>query len=160
MNEEVFSDLAIEKSCKEYFGVPLDIGNVLVRAVPVGVATKATLFTAANGQVYLHIMSQSALVLDDVQKIVHRMQCVADTFLPPHAEKDYFDRIGRAKFKVMFPGKHISSDEDLRYYKNLAPYSPALVRISKVKGEVRGFDREAKMWRKVKDYSYSTIQPK
>jgi hypothetical protein len=159
MNDAMLDDMAIEKSCKERFGVTLDIAEAIVRGVPAGVATRATLFATTNHQVYAYIYSQSGLVLDDVRKIIARMQCEAQTFLPPYAEADYFDRIGRQKFKVMFPGKPILGEDDLRYYKNLAAYNPALVLISKVKGEIRGFDVASKSWRKVKDYAYSKIKP-
>ncbi len=159
MNDAILDDLAIEKSCKEHFGTSVDIAETIVRGVPAGVATRATVFKAANHQVYVYIYAQSGLVLDDVRKIVHRMQCEAETFLPPNGEADYFDRIGRQKFKVMFPGKHILGEDDLRYYKNLATYNPALVLLSRVKGEIRGFDVASKSWRKVKDYAYSKIKP-
>lgn len=159
MNDAILDDLAIEKSCKEQFGVALDVAEVIVRAVPAGVATRATVFVTTNRQVYAYIVSQSGLVLDDVRKIIHRMQLEAHAFVPPHGEPEYFDRIGRAKFKAMFPGKPILGEDDLRYYKNLAPYNPALVLLGKVKGEIRGFEVESKTWRKVKDYAYSKIKP-
>ncbi len=159
MNDAILDDLAIEKSCKERFDVTLDVTDVVVRAVPAGVATRATIFATANRQMYAYIASQSGMVLDDVRKIIRRMELEAETFIPPHGEADYFDRIGRSKFKVMFPGKVIVGEDDLRYYKNLAPYNPALVRLSKIKGEIRGFEVESRTWRKVKDYAYSKIKP-
>ncbi|HVI69533.1 MAG TPA: hypothetical protein VM581_03675 [Magnetospirillaceae bacterium] len=158
MNEALLDDLAIEKTCKEQFDRTLDVADVIVRGMPAGVATRATLFVTTKGQVFLFVVSQSSLVLDDVRKIVHRMQCEAEVFVPPHGEQEYFERIGRAKFKVMFPGKHIVGEDDLRYYKNLAPYNPALILLSRVKGEVRGFEVESKTWRKAKDYTYSKIR--
>lgn len=159
MNDAILDDLAIEKSCKERFNVNLDIAEVIARGVPVGVAARATVFVTANKQAYTYIQSQSGMVMDDVRKIISRMQTEAELFVPPYGEPGYFERIGRAKFKVMFPGKPIVSDDDLRYYKNLAPYNPALIRLSKIKGELRGFETESKMWRKVKDYTYSKIKP-
>ncbi len=158
MNEALLDDLAIEKTCKDHFDRTVDVADVIVRGMPVGVATRATMFVTTKGQVFLLIVSQSSLVLDDVRKIVHRMQCEAEVFIPPHGEPDYFDRIGRVKFKNMFPGKPIVGDDDLRYYRNLAPYNPALVLINRVKGEIRGFEVESKMWRKAKDFAYSKIK--
>ena len=158
MNDEIFSDIQIEDTCRERFGVGLDIIEVISRAVPVSASAKATLFKAKPSHMYLYIISPSHMLLDDVRKIVQRMNLEADEFLPPFREEDYFERVARDKFKVMFPGKRVSSDEDLRYYKNLAPYNPALVRIAKVKGEVRGFDISTKAWRKVKDYTYAKMK--
>lgn len=158
MNEEIFSDLAIEKVCKNRFGLNVDIAEVIVRGVPTGIANHATIFKTTQGHVMLYITSQGTQLLDDVLKMVHRMQCEADKYYPPFAEADYFERIGRAKFRAMFPGKAIRSDEDLRYYRNLAPYNPALVRLTKVKGEIRAYDLQGKVWRKAKEYSYSKIR--
>lgn len=158
MNDALLDDLAIEKTCKEQFDRTVDVAEVIIRGLPAGVATRATLFVTTKGQVFLLVVSQSSLVLDDVRKIVHRMQCEAEVFVPPHGETDYFDRIGRTKFKTMFPGKHIAGEEDLRYYKNLAPYNPALVLLSRVKGEIRGFEVESKTWRRARDYTYSKIK--
>ena len=158
MNDAILDDIAIEKICKDRFNLALDVTEVIVRNVPAGIATRATIFKTAKKHAYAFIQSQSALVLDDVQKIVRRMECEADGFIQPYGEAEYFDRIGRAKFKAMFPGKAIVGDDDLRYYRNLAPYNPALVRLSKIKGEIRSFEVETKAWRKVKDYAYSKIK--
>ena len=158
MNEEMLGDIAIEKSCDEQFGVTLDIAEVIVRAVPVAITAQATLFKTTTGQIWLYIASQAAQVLDDVQKIVGRMSLEPEEFLPPHADTDYFERIGRTKFQAMFPGKHIVTDDDLRYYRQLAPYNPALVRIAKVKGEVRALDPQSRLWHRVKEYTYSRIK--
>ncbi len=158
MNDDIYDDLAIEQACKTKFGMVLDIADVIVRAAPVAVTAQATLFKTTSGQVMLFIASQAAQVLDDVHKIVLRMNLEADQFLPPNAEAGYFDRIGRDKYKVMFPGKAIRSEDDLRYYKNLSPYNPALVRIAKIKGEVRAYDMQSRIWRKVKEYSFTKIK--
>lgn len=142
----------------EQFDVKLDIAEFVLRAAPVGASAQATLFKTVNNHMYLYVLSQSAQVLGDMHTVVRRMNCEADITYPPHGEDDYFGRIARDKFKIMFPGKHITSDEDLRYYKTITPYNPALFRLSKIKGELRGLDRETKQWRKIKDYSYSKIQ--
>lgn len=158
MNDAILDDLAIENTCKERFNLALDVTEVIVRGVPAGVATRATIFVTAKKHVYALIQAQSSLVLDDVLKIVRRMELEADGFIPPYGEADYFNRIGRTKFKAMFPGKAIVGDDDLRYYRNLAPYNPALIRLSKIKGEIRAFEVESRAWRKVKDYTYSKIK--
>lgn len=158
MNEEIFGDLAIEQTAKERFGVSFDIAEAIVRGVQTGIASQGTIFKTTNGQVWLYIASQGALLLDDVQKIVSRMNVEAELYCPPHGETDYFARIGREKFKVMFPGKAIVSDEDLRYYKKLAPYNPALIRLNKIKGEIRAYNPQSKAWHKAKEYTYSKIK--
>lgn len=158
MSPEVLDDVAIEKNVQDHFAHKLDIAEVIVRGAPVGNSARATIFKTTNGQVYVYIRSQSSLVRDDVQKIIRRMACEAENYLPPRGDKEYFDRIGREKFAALFPGKQIVSEDDLRYYKSIALYNPALVRLSKIKGEIRAFDKQLGMWRKVKDYAYSKIK--
>jgi hypothetical protein len=158
MKEEIFDDIAIEQACKAKFGVSLDITEVIARGVATGIASHGTVFKASNGQMWLYIVSQSTQLLDDVQKIVSRMNVEAELFVPPHGETDYFNRIGRDKFKIMFPGKPVRGEDDLRYYKKLAAYNPALLRLSKIKGEIRAYDPQSKSWHKAKDYAYSKIK--
>lgn len=160
MSDLVLDDATIQGICKDRFGIQLNIAETILRAVPVSASARANVFLTNNHLMYVLIASQSAMVLDDVRKIIVRMQCEAEVFLPPHGEDDYFDRIACAKYKIMFPGKRITGEDDLRYYKNLASYNPALVRLNKIKGEMRGYDAASKLWRKVKDYNYSRIQPK
>lgn len=158
MSPEVLDDVAIEKSVQDQFAQKLDIAEVIVRGAPVGSSARATIFKTANGQVFVYIVSQSAMLRDDVQKIVRRMWCEAEAYLAPRGDEEYFDRIGREKFAALFPGKPIVSEDDLRYYKSIAPYNPALVRLGKIKGEIRAYDKQLGLWRKVKDYAYSKIK--
>lgn len=155
---EAFDDKAIEQACKDQFGVSLDIGEVIARGISAGQSAFAAVFKTTSGQLFVYILSRGQQqLLADVQKMVLRMECEAETYYPPNGEKEYFDRIGREKFKALFPGKHILGEDDLRHYKGLAPYNPALVRLNKVKGEIRAYDEHLKTWRKVKDYHYSKI---
>jgi hypothetical protein len=158
MREEIFEDIAIEQAVKDKFDITLDVAEVVVRGVATGIASKGTVFKTSNGQVWLYIVSHSTQLLDDVQKISNRMNVEADLYAPPHGEADYFSRIGRDKFRTMFPGKPIHGEEDLRYYKKLALYNPALLRLSKIKGEIRAYDPQSKSWHKAKDYTYSKIK--
>ncbi len=153
----MYDDYAIERACQQAFDVKLDISEVVARQIPTGFISAATLFKTSPNMLYVFIRSQSNQLLADVQKMLRQMNVEADTFLPPYGEKDYFKRIGEEKFKTMYPGKHIMTDEDTRYQRTLAPYNPALVRVARIRGEIRGFHSESKSWRKVKDYVFSRI---
>jgi hypothetical protein len=157
MNDEIYSDVTIERTIEATFGLKLNISEVVVRDIPVAIAATATLFKTSPNVLYCFVQSQSNMVLADVRKMLRNMNVDVEGYIPPHGDKEYFQRIGTAKFKAMFPGKHIMSDEDTRYYQTLAPYSPALVRIARVKGDIRAFHIETKTWRKVKDYAFSKI---
>jgi hypothetical protein len=157
MNDEIYDDVAIERACRDAFNLKLTITEVIVRNVSTGYTSTATVFKTSPTNLYVYITSEGTLVLADVQKIIRNMNMDADAYLPPHADVEYFERIGIQKFKSMFPGKHIMGADDTRYYQTLAPYSPALVRIAKVKGDIRTFHFESKLWRKVKDYAFNKI---
>lgn len=157
MIQESLDETTIAQQCQKYFDFDLAVKEIIIKAVPTSATSKATFFKA-GGQMYMLMTSQGVQLLDDVRKIVNRMGCEASEFVPLHGEKEYFDRIAHEKFKAMFPGKPIVDDEDLRYYRNLTPYNPALVVISRVKGEIKGFDARSHLWRKVKDISYSKIK--
>lgn len=157
MTDDMYDDYAIERACRQSFGIKLDVSEVIARQIPTGFTSTATVFKTSPNMVYVFIHSQSNQLLADVRNMLRHMNIEAGDFLPPHGEKDYFKRIGEAKFKAMYPGKHIMSDEDTRYQRTLAPYNPALIRVARIRGEIRGFHFESKSWRKVKDYSFSRI---
>lgn len=157
MNNESFTAEAITRACKDRFGISVDAADVVAGGFSVGQSSQAAVFKTSTGQVFLFVLSRGTQLLADVQKIVLRTECEAETYYPPNGEKEYFDRIAREKFKALFPGKRIVGEDDLRYYRGLAPYNPALVRLNKVKGEIRAYDEHLKSWRKVKDFHYSKI---
>lgn len=160
MNESVYDDMAIEQIAKSRFGMTIDIDHVIVRAVPVSRVATATLLLTNKKQLLLYVSGTSKLLLSDVKKIVSRMGLTAELYLPPKGQPNYFDDIGREKFKAVFPGRSNPNVSDLQYYRTLAPYNPALVQISEVKtGEIKQFDTDAKgEWRVVARFAYRRIK--
>lgn len=159
MNEEIFSDISIEKLAANQFGVSFDIKQVVVRDLPLSVSVRATLLITTKNQLYLYVVGEAPLVLADIKKFVGRMGLVADAYLPPADEPDYFNRVGREKFIEVFPSRRPLNDSDIAYYRTLAPYNPALVRIARIKNsEIFGYDLDAHDWRKVAEFSYSKIK--
>lgn len=160
MNDNVYDDMALEQTAKAKFGMPLEIDHVIVRSVPVGRVAHATLFLTTKKQLYLYVSGTSRLLLSDIKKIVSRMGLVADMYMPPKGQPNYFDEIGRDKFKDVFPGRQNPSASDLVYYRTLAPYNPALVQIAEVKhGEVMQFDTDARgQWRVAAKFAYRRIK--
>ena len=160
MNESVYDDMALEQIAKTRFGMSVDIDHVIVRAVPVSRVATATLFLTSKKQLLLYVTGTSKLLLSDVKKIVSRMGLTAELYLPPKNQPDYFDIIGREKFKKVFPGRSNPSTQDLHYYRTLAPYNPALIQISEIKsGEIKQFDTDAKgEWRVAAKFAYRRIK--
>lgn len=157
MNDQVYSDTVIERAIEAAFGLKLDISEVVARDISTGYTATASVFKTSPNNLFIFIRSQSTMLLTDVQKMARGMNIDAEGYAPPHGDAEYFKRIGIQKFKDMFPGKHIMSDDDTRYYQTLAPYNPALVRVARVKGDIRAFHFESKSWRKVRDYAFSKI---
>jgi hypothetical protein len=136
--------MALEHVAKDKFGLSVDIDHVIVRNIPVSLVAHATLFLTTKKQLLLYIAGTSKMPLADIQKIVSRMGMVAELYLPPKGQPNYFDDIGLRKFKEVFPGRSNPSKADLMYYRTLAPYNPALVQISEIRaGVVKQVDTDA-----------------
>lgn len=160
MKEEIYDDIAIERTCKDKFGTSFEISKVIVRGVPVSRTADATVFLTKKKQLYVYISGRSRLVLSDITKIVSRMGLKAELYLPPVGNPDYFNVIGREKFEQVFPGRSYVNNDELRFYRTLAPYNPALALIHEVKnGEIFKYDSDTKGgWRLAARFAYRRIR--
>lgn len=160
MTDKANDELALQRVIRDYFGVDFDIGQVIVFQAPVSQTSEATLFLTSKKQLYLYISGQSKLQLGDIQKIISRMSLKAELCIPPKGRPHYFEEIGRKKFYEVFPGRKHNSDEDIIFYRTLAPYNPALILISEVKGgHVYRFDSDAATnWRIAAKFTYRRIK--
>ena len=84
----------------------------------------------------------------------------AEGYLPPKNQPKYFDQVGEHKFREVFPGRKNINNEDLRFYRTLVPYNPALVLICEVKnGFVYQFDSDStSKWRVAAKFAYKRIK--
>lgn len=160
MTKQLYDDVALERTVQEMFGLPVDIETVIVRRADVGRSATATVFLTRKKQLLAFIEAQSPLLLADVKKIISRMGLKAELYLPPKDQPHYFDDIGRMKFAEVFPGRKVITNEDIVFYRTLAPYNPALVLISEVKnGEIYQFDADARDgWRVGARFAYRRIR--
>ena len=80
--------------------------------------------------------------------------------MPPKNQPNYFDEIGREKFRGVFPGRGSITDSDIVFYRTLAPYSPALLLVSEVKdGNIYQADSDARGgWRVSAKFAYRRIR--
>jgi hypothetical protein len=159
MTNQMYDELALERTLKERFGLELDLGKVILNHVPVSHTATATLFLTPKKQLYLYVEGKSKILLGDVRKIVSRMGLKAELFLPPKGRPQYFDEIALSKFHDVFPGRSHVTSEDLIFYRTLAPYNPALIIISEVKnGEIYQFDTDSSSdWRIATKFTYRRI---
>lgn len=160
MESEIYDDLALEQIAKTQFGLSLEIEHVVLRHAPVSPTAYATVFLTKKKQLFVYLKAQAPLVLSDVCKIVNRMGCEAELYLPPKGKPNYFDEVGEEKFRAVFPGRTKPSVEDLRYYRTLAPYNPALIQVHEIKGgELYQYDADSKTrWRLAVKFAYRRIK--
>ena len=160
MNDSVYDDLALEQNAKKQFGVGIDIDKVIARQIPVSRTAVATVYLTKKKQLFAYITAQSNLNLGDVKKIVSRMGLKAEQYMPPTHQPNYFDEVGEAHFKAIFPGRSHITSNDLIYYRTLAPYNPALIQIHEVMGgEIRQFDTDTHgNWRTAVKFAYRRIK--
>lgn len=160
MTDEIYDDMALERIAKDRFGLDISISQVIVRNIEVSRTGTATVFLTAKKQLLVLVRGHSKLLLGDVKKIIARMGLKAELYFPPKGQPDYFDAVGREKFRGVFPGRGHISDEDIIFYRTLAPYNPALVLISEVKqGEIYQYDSDARgEWRVAAKFAYRRIK--
>ena len=161
MNDgDLFDDFALEKEAKERFGVVLEVDKVIARNMPVGHAARATLYLSKKKQLYCYIEGQSRLLLSDVKKLCTRIGIRAEMYFPPKGRPNYFDEIGREKFRDVFPGRKDIHDSDIVFYRTLAPYSPALILVGEVRdGTLYCADSDAHGgWRPAVKFAYRRIK--
>jgi hypothetical protein len=160
MTNQMYEELALERTLKERFGLDVEIGKIITDHVPVNHTSVATVFLTPKKQLYVYIEGQSKLLLGDVKKIVFRMGLKADLYLPPKGRPQYFDEVAKTKFHDVFPGRSHVTGDDLIFYRTLAPYNPALVLISEVKdGQINQFDTDAASgWRIASKFTYRRIK--
>lgn len=162
MQEEIYSDINLEKFLQAHFGVNFEIDKVIVRDIPVGRNSEAFIFLTKKKCAYVFISAEAKMLLGDVQKTLIKMGIKADKFIPPNGSKNYFEERARVKFLEVFPGRIKIGNDDLRFYKTLVPYNPALVEISEIRnGEIKAFNADTRgNWRVAKRFSFKKILAK
>jgi hypothetical protein len=160
MRDGMYNELALERAVREYFGADIDVRQTIVCRIPVSPTAIATLFLTTKKQLYLYITAQSKITFGDVKKIVSRMGLKADLYIPPKNRPQYFNEVGSAKFHEVFPGRKHINEDDIAFYRTLAPYNPAFILISEIKnGEIYQFDSDSHTkWRVAAKFAYRRIK--
>jgi len=160
MNDEIYDDMALERIAKDHFGFEFEIAQVIVRGIEVSRTAHATVFLTKKKQLLVYVSGHSKLLLSDIKKIVVRMGLKPELYFPPKNQPDYFDIVGRDKFREVFPGRSHISEDDIIFYRTLAPYNPALILISEVKnGEIYQYDSDSRgEWRAAAKFAYRRIK--
>ncbi len=156
----MFDEIDLEKFIHLTFGLVIDIKSTVANKIPVGAGATASVILSDKGLLYALVWSHGVMNLGDVRKIMTRMNLKPEQFMPPHADAQYFDRIATKKFREVFPARDVVRDEDLAFYRTLAPYNPALVQISEViDGTIKQYDTDAVgHWRPSVKFAYRRIR--
>ena len=83
MNGDIYDDLALERSCKELFGMDIEVAKVIVRNIDVGRSAKATVFLTKKKQLLCYIHGPTRLLYGDVKKVISRIGLKAELYMPP-----------------------------------------------------------------------------
>ena len=160
MIDDMFDEVNLERRIYALFKLDINIKAVIADRIPVSRSANATVFLTSKQLLFCFVDSPMRLTLGDVRKIMSRMGLRVQQYIAPGADVDYFDDIAREKFNETFPGRIAVSDEDLYFYKTLAPYCPALVQVSEISGGViRQYDSTAVgSWRPSVKFSYRRLQ--
>ena len=160
MIDDMFDEVNLERRIYDLFKLDINIKAVIADRIPVSRSANATVFLTSKQLLFCFVDSPMRLTLGDVRKIMSRMGLRVQQYIAPGADVDYFDDIAREKFNETFPGRIAVSDEDLYFYKTLAPYCPALVQVSEISGGViRQYDSTAVgSWRPSVKFSYRRLQ--
>ncbi len=159
MDPSIYDEFAIEETIKKDFGLHLDIQQIIATNLPTSHTTKAAVILTKKHALYVLITGHAPTTLGDVQKTIKKMGMVAADYCPPGHDKDYFSRVAEDKFRAVFPGRKPTGEHDIRFYRQLVPYHPALVRISEITdGIIRQFDAaDSTDWRAAVKFAYRQI---
>lgn len=156
----MFDEFAIEANMKQKFGLSVEVDKIIAANLDVSRTAKAVLVLTKKKQLVCYIDAGSKLLLGDIKKIISRMGLKAESYLPPIGQPDYFDEVGRRKFREVYPGRGNITDSDIVFYRTLALYNPALAIISEVKdGTIYQYDADTRGgWRPSVKFAYRRIK--
>ena len=157
---EVAEITEIERMCRDYFKTPLAVKKILISNVSTGNGSRVTIFEADRHILYALCIASKPLAFRDIKRIITGMGIEPALYLPPLGDGTYFQNYGREAFFGMYPGRKTASAAETGYYETLAPYSPALVRIAKIKGEIREYASSIHEWQRMRLFSYAKVEVK
>jgi|GEM_PF-286320 len=157
-NSNTSKKAQLEKFCRDYFKVNLQIQDIILHEAPTSQSSRTTIFKVDRNTIYALCVSDDPIILADIKNIIRSMGMKADKFLPPNADENYFLRFGQKSFQSVFPGHKPVDASETSYYQTLTPYSPALVRINRVDGEIRQYNKNWQKWQKALEFSYARMQ--
>ena len=139
--------------------VDIEKDEILFDDIETGDGSYAILFRS-SGDVYALFVAPDGgqQTLADVVTMSKNMGITIGKFYLPDGDLNYFYRNGVKLFKQAFPSLYSWNKKDVKWYSLQVPYSPALVKVASVNGEVRRFDKAGRAWQKLFDYSFRKVR--
>jgi hypothetical protein len=156
--EQVTEITDIEHICRDQFATDIVIKQAIISGLIVGEAASVTIVETDRKELYALCQSTHPLTLASIRRIVRNMGAEAEVYIPPAHDRNYFINYGRKAFTAVFPGRKLTLHDDLSYYISQCPYSPALIKIARIDGEIREYIPVVEQWKKVLEYSYNRIK--
>ncbi|RYX79458.1 hypothetical protein EON76_01935 [bacterium] len=145
---------AIADVSKNYFGVEINVKKIIASDIITGNNVFATLFIDTSGDIYVLLESDDkSMTLGDVMTMIKSMNLEAAGYLAPHRDRSYFTKRGYEAYSAVFPGRD-AAEADTTYYQTLSVYSPALVKIRRMTGDLYSYNTVSQQWRKEYDKLY------
>ena len=144
--------------CTNHFSLPIQVSAILFDDIEGSKESYTTLFSTTKGDVYALTTSDAPLLLVDVRNMMRSMNIEPAAYAAPGGDKGYFMRRGHEAFRNTYPGRSSWSSQEALFYQTLAPYSPALVKVARIKDAVRSFNTSTGRWHKAYEFSYNISQ--
>jgi hypothetical protein len=148
----------IERICRDQFATDIVIKQAIISDLTVEETARMTVFETDRKELYALCQSTQPLTLASIRRIVRGMGAKAEVYIPPDRDQNHFIDYGRKVFASVFPGRKLNSNDDISYYISQCPYSPALIKIARIDGEIREYIPIIEQWKKVLEYSYNRIK--
>jgi hypothetical protein len=155
MSDRDYDSLRIQETvrlCREAFHVAMPIAEVLFDDIETGEASFCTLFRTENNHVYALFTSEKPQTFRDVKQRAKHVGLSIKGYYFPFGDQEHFNRHGYRLFQAAYPGRRQWTETEARYYRSLAAYQPALVRVEAVNGELRRYNEHDQQWHKVYDF--------
>ncbi len=121
---------SLESTCRVLFGTSIQPKQILESNIPTRKSSYTTIFETTSGEVYALCIANTPLVFADISRIIKDIDTGPVKYLPPRNDAEYFHAYGRKIFQDLFPGRALNPNDDISFYTSLAPYNPALVRLT------------------------------
>lgn len=136
----------LEAASAQYFSVELHVRQVLFDYLQLNQTAAMTVFSTDKKNLYAYVESSESLNLSTVERLIKKAGFVPSHYAAPHGNKNYFKQRAHTIFKSVYPGRNKWTEGEEAYYMLLAPYSPALVKLRGINGNIQSYSKRGKSW--------------